>query len=131
MFKKGEKVSYISDWDRKGTVVTREAIVYSCGKKQMILTCAISGKEIGRNFKPQVAEAGETGTYKLLEGDALQAAAMLVAEKVLEKERAHFARCLAIGAGANYDDGIRKQLAQLHDAEVLTRAEADQRISRR
>lgn len=52
-FTKGEQVTLISSWDNKGTVTFRDAVVYSCGKKQMVLTDAVSGEEIGRHFVPE------------------------------------------------------------------------------
>ena len=51
-FKKGQEVWLIQSWNGKDTVSITPAVVYSCGKKQMILTHAETGAELGRNFAP-------------------------------------------------------------------------------
>ena len=58
-FKKGDRVTRICDWDGRGTVAIREAIVHSCGAKRLILTDAESGEEIGRNFRPVRSDPSE------------------------------------------------------------------------
>lgn len=52
-FTKGDRVWLINLWSHQDCSFTvREAVVYSCGAKQMILTDPATGKEIGRNFLP-------------------------------------------------------------------------------
>lgn len=60
-FKKGDAVTYLASWDNKGTVAYRHAVVHSCGSKQMILTDAVSGQEIGRHFAPVKGDADKVG----------------------------------------------------------------------
>lgn len=115
-FNKGDEVTYISDWDRKGTVFFRHAIVYSCGKKQMVLTDAETGEEMGRHFRPYRAETGNAGTFARMTDDEAAAAALALAENILARETAHFERCLQNDtAGEGYKNAIRKSMAQLHE----------------
>lgn len=120
-FKKGDEATLIASWDRKGTVCTRQVIVHSCGKKQMVLIDAESGKEIGRHFKPHRAGPGEFGVRPRITGDELREEALACAAAEREREEAHFARCLAGGHGEDYDAAIRKEMAELHDFEVIDR----------
>lgn len=52
MFTKGQRVNLIRNWDGKGTFFVTSAVVYSCGKKKMVLTNEKTGEELGRNFLP-------------------------------------------------------------------------------
>lgn len=121
-FKKGDLVTYINDWDRKGTVTFRHAIVYSCGMKQMVLTDAETGEEMGRNFRPQIGEI--TGTFPRMSDDEARAAGIRLAEVILANERAHFERCLERGHGAAYDAAVRKDLDALHEPRAISYGEA-------
>lgn len=115
-FNKGDEVTYISDWDRKGTAFFRHAIVYSCGKKQMVLTDAETGEEMGRNFTPARAEVGRAGTFTRMTDAEAAAAALTLAANVLVSETAHFERCLQDNtASKGYKNAIHKNLAALHE----------------
>lgn len=119
-FKKGDAVFLISDWDRKGTVRIIEARVYSCGKKQMILTSATTGKELGRHFWPQaeLEFSRKRGTGFAIKGtDRTEAEAMALkfAADVLAAEQARH--------GEGYDRLIRKEREMLHDPSFLWRDE--------
>jgi hypothetical protein len=61
-FTKGDRVFHLDEADREGGAFYAEAIVYSCGNKRMVLTCADTGRELGRNYAPAVAEFGTVGT---------------------------------------------------------------------
>jgi len=120
-FTKGDLVHYVSDWDRKGTVTIRAAIVHSCGKKQMVLTDAETGEEMGRHFKPVRAERGNGGTYPRLDADEIEAIAYEVAENILAAERARLTHChdvVGATAGQGYRDAIKKDLDALHEPRV-------------
>lgn len=128
-FTKGQEVTYIASWDDKGSVFYRHAVVYSCGKKQMVLTDAVTGAEMGRNFKPEVGTT-ETrwegncvysagGTFPRVYGEELQALCLKIAEASLHQQRDHFARSLSGGWGESYDAVIRKQIAELHEPRVV------------
>lgn len=130
-FKKGQEVTYIADYDRKGTVYFFHAVVHSCGKKQMVLTDAKTGKERGRHFAPRVGSTvteienntykAAGGTFPRLEGEQLQEVAMQIAAEVQKTQREHFARCLAAGHGESYDAAIRRQIEELHELRVIER----------
>jgi hypothetical protein len=132
VFKKGDKVTYIADWDRKGTVYFQQAVVYSCGKKQMVLTDEKTGNEMGRHFKPELGSTenrvgtnGGTymagGVWPRLTAEEATEIGMKVAASIREFEDAHFARCLAGNHGEAYDRGIRESMAKLHDLKVIER----------
>jgi hypothetical protein len=116
-FNKGDEVTYINDWDRKGTTYFRHAIVYSCGKKQMVLTDAETGEEMGRHFTPARAEIGGSGTFARMTDAEATAAALALAENILISETAHLERCLQFNdtAGEGYKNAIRKSIAALHE----------------
>ena len=116
-FNKGDEVTYINDWDRKGTTYFRHAIVYSCGKKRMVLTDAETGEEIGRHFTPARAEIGGSGAFACMTDAEATAAALALAENILISETAHLERCLQFNdtAGEGYKNAIRKSIAALHE----------------
>lgn len=123
-FNKGDEVTYISDWDCKGTTFFRHAIVYSCGKKQMVLTDAETGAEMGRNFCPERAEIGCVGTFARMTDAEATAAALALAENIIANEAARFERCLQDDtAGEGYKNAIRKDLAQLHAPRAASYSE--------
>lgn len=116
-FKKGDEVTYINDWDRKGTAFYRNAVVYSCGKVQMVLTDAETGEEIGRHFKPAIGEL--TGTFpRMTEAEAIEQC-LKVGASVVEAETKRLNHCLKVSEencwGTGYDASIRKDLAALHE----------------
>lgn len=137
-FKKGEKVTVISSWDRKGTAIYRHAIVYSCGNKQMVLTDEATGEEIGRHFSPCVGSLEYTikqhngwqsaspagGTFKRMTDEEALEACLKVGAADVEYQTAHYERCLAGGHGEGYNNAIRKDLAMLHEPRAMSHAEA-------
>lgn len=135
-FKKGDLVTFIADWDRKGTVYYRQAVVYSCGTKKMVLTDEATGGELGCNFKPQVGSlvsftaelpngfkvrtpAG--GTFPRMTDEEAEAACLAVAASIRKDEEEHYARCLAGDHGEAYDAGIRKEIERFHEFRALKR----------
>lgn len=133
-FTKNQHVTLISDWDRKGTVTFRHAVVYACGAKRMILTDPETGNEIGRNFRPAVGKLENSlvngcyympgGTFPRMTDEQAIEAGLKVAAAIQQYEREHFARCLAGGHGESYDASIRKGIAELHDLRVIPYSEA-------
>ena len=119
-FTKGQRVTVIGDWDRKGTVWVRHATVHSCGTKVLRLTCDVTGDEFGDEYAPVVAEQGRCGVRHRLDGSSLEAEAMAVAKHQLEAERKHLTECRdRNAAGPNpcrhYAAGTNASLAALHD----------------
>jgi len=118
-FNKGDEVTYISDWDRKGTTYFRHAVVYSCGKKQMVLTDAETGEDMGRHFRPERAEIGEAGTFTRMTDEEATAAALALADHILARETARFERCLQNDtADEGHKNAIRRNIAALHEPRV-------------
>lgn len=119
-FKKGDLVTYLNDWDRKGTVTFRHAIVHSCGAKQMVLTDAKTGEEMGRHFAPELGTIGKPGTFPRMTTEEAQAAGLELANTILANERAHFTRCLNNpNTSEQYKAAVRKDLDSLHGPAVL------------
>jgi len=120
-FNKGDEVTYISDWDRKGTVYFRHAVVYSCGEKQMVLTDAETGEEMGRHFDPVRAEIGDAGTFARMTDAEAAAAALFLADSILIRETLHYHRCLQNEtAGEAYKNAIRRDLVALHEPRAAS-----------
>lgn len=123
-FKKGQRVTVLGDWDRKGTVYIRHATVHSCGSKVLRLTCDRTGDEFGREFPPQIAGPGEVGVRPFLSGEALQAEAAAVAEKVLADQRKSITACIEMNPGeARYIAAMKQDLAELHAPRVAMYSE--------
>ena len=119
MFTKGQKVTYIRDWDRKGTVTINQLVVHSCGKKQMILVDENGKKFSGQNFLPKNEQYWGGVVVDRLEGDEAEKLAIEVAEKIIKKEMAHYNRCLEGGHGEGYDEVIRENIAKIHSPEFI------------
>jgi hypothetical protein len=117
-FNKGDAVTIISSWDRKGTVTFRHGVVHSCGTKVMRIFDAFKGDEIGGAFRPVRAQAGEFGVYPGMTDAEATEAGIACAAAEQASQRAHFDRCLAQGHGAGYDAGIRKHIDELHQLEA-------------
>jgi hypothetical protein len=121
-FTKGEAVTFLGDWDRKGSAFFRHAVVYSCGAKQMVLTDAVTGEEIGRHFKPVKAEGAEEGTRARMTDEEAAALTLVIGAAVVASETAHFNNCLARHPdNAGYCASIRKSLSELHEPRTINR----------
>lgn len=93
-FKKGEAVTLVRNWNSKGEFAVTAAIVYSCGAKQMVLTDAETGYELGRNFLP--TEKQYSRALVLKAGVDAQAVALECAKKFIADEIAEYERRLTI-----------------------------------
>lgn len=113
-FKKGQRVVHFGSWDDKGTVYFRQAIVYSCGKKQMILHCEVKGDEIGRHFDPIAAEGVDFGTRPAMTDEEAEALAMELAAAYIAKEAAA-AQMRADKFDQHYRHLHLKRIAELHE----------------
>ena len=110
-FAKGDTVTLFGDWDRRGSVYYRHAVVYACGPKRMTLTCQETGDELGRNFDTHYALVTPRMTEAEAVAHALQLAALL-----LESEREHFQRCLLRhSTDTGYCASIQRSLDALHE----------------
>lgn len=106
MHKKGDKVTYIERWNAVGDFYTRDATVYSCGKKRMVLTDDVTGEEFGREMNP----TSETVVPRAAATPALIAERMRTWRN---DEIARLRHCLTINGGARYEENIRRTLAAL------------------
>lgn len=86
-FNKGQLVTVFGDWNRRGTVYFRHAVVFSCGKKQMVLTDEATGEEMGRHFAPVMGDM--LGTFPRMTDAEAHAHAAKVGAWIIEREKAH------------------------------------------
>lgn len=114
-FTKGQHVTVLVNWDRKGTVAYYHAAVHSCGAKRMVLYSSVTGDEIGREFSPD-----NPYIVPRLTDAALTQFGLATAETFLREEREHLNRCLNnTTAGEGYLRAIRADLAKLHEPRVI------------
>jgi len=110
VFKKGQRVTLITKWDSKGTFTLTPAVVYSCGAKQMVLTHATTGVELGRHYLPKreqysfglVIDASEDA-----EAVALAQAAAWIANEIADYED-RMARPVFADNSEAYKNGVRQ-----------------------
>lgn len=119
-FKKGDLVTRIIDWDHKGTVVYCHAVVYSCGNKQMVLTCAETGEELGRNFAPTMGTPERGGVFPRMTDEAAMEMGLAMATRVAADLTARLTASLNGNHGAAYEAEVRKALAEDRTPRVTT-----------
>lgn len=125
MFTKGQRVTLLCDWDRKGTVTIRQDLtVYSCGTKRMVLVDEAGVKFGEAGFLPQEDQGlGRKVIARVRDEDA-EALALAMAEDVLAYQREHFARCLARHPDdAGYCSSIRRSITELHEPRTRRHGE--------
>jgi hypothetical protein len=123
-FKKSEPVTFIASWDDKGTFYYRHAVVYSCGKKEMILTDAATGEEMGRRFRPVVGinEDGFAGCVRRLTDAEAEAACLKLAARFVADRRALYTELAdSTKHGRGYADAMKRNLAELHEPQAIKR----------
>ena len=114
-FKKGDKVTIISDWDKKGTCSYQDAIVHSCGKKQMVLTCAETGKELGHHFRPERDQYGRAAVFPRMTRDEAIAATLSFAKVIVENEIVQANNRLSQHTDERDEAFWRKYLQEIHE----------------
>ena len=126
MFKKNQKVFYISAWDDKATVRIIPAIVEACGKKQMTLR-AEDGAMLGNNFRPQECQNGSrmdrAPVSLVLAADAfasreeIEARALVQAAYFRELQIEHYEeRAAHSSTNVHYIASMEKSLAEVRAA---------------
>ena len=123
-FTKGQKVTHLASWDSKGTVTYRDAIVHSCGTKQMVLTDEATGQEMGRRFSPEMGSLERVNLYlgatfpRMTEEEAI-AASLKFGGLVVEYQRKHYAACLSSSTNARYKAAIEAEASELHEPRAM------------
>jgi hypothetical protein len=123
-FTKGQKVTLIGSWDNKGSVYFSQAVVHSCGKKQMILTDETTGEEIGRHFRPAVGSLDTVtsfnweGTFDRLSDDDAAALCLSAGAAVIVAVKAEIANVRRHSGDANYR---WEEIEALHEPRALKR----------
>lgn len=127
-FNKGEKVTYIASADGKGTFYFQQAIVESCGTKQMVLRNAETGELMGRHFMPEVGiDHSSTvritnGTFKYLSDEEAVDVCLQEAAIYLKWKRAGIEKSIASAAiGSPYAEAMKDELGKLHYPEAIKR----------
>jgi len=125
-FTKGQLVTRLAQWDHEGTVTYRHAVVYSCGVKRMVLTDAVTGEEIGRNFRPEIGDVdnvpahGWEGTFPRMTDEEAAELSLKVAAKIITALHEHYAERLAKwGDDRDYAAAMRAQEARIHEPRAI------------
>lgn len=127
-FNKGDLVTLIGSWDNKGTVSYRDAIVHSCGKKQMVLTCATTGEELGRHYAPargsldKVTGFNWLGVWPRQSREEAEALCLEAGALVIKAVREHLAeRRVRYADDKKFLAALDREEAQLHEPRALDR----------
>lgn len=141
-FKKGDRVTFYSNWDRKGTVKMTRLTVHAAGQKEMTLVDDAGVKYAGHHFRPQVLQAGHvlptddirgySEVHHRMDDAAETALALQLGERFVAYERDHYARCLQMHTGPE-NDGYRKAITAdlngLHEPRAISEAEAKAEVA--
>jgi hypothetical protein len=114
-FKKGQPVTFLQTWSwTTGEVKIVELIVYSCGKKQMVLVDEKGEKFQGTHFAPQVEQGRPGRVLPRLSKAEAEAAALEWSAQLIKAEIEHINRCLIhyATAGEGYLTCMRAKLAR-------------------
>jgi len=118
-FTKGQAVTYIVNFDENGLFVFRQAVVYSCGKKQMVLTDATTGEEIGRHFRPELG-GKNGGTFPgMTDGQAIARCEELAAAYLVEQAAFLLRLSRTTEFGAAYAQHMAEKLGELGEARGM------------
>jgi hypothetical protein len=129
-FAKGAEVTLFNGYDSKGTIIYNHAVVYSCGAKQMVLTDAATGNELGRHFAPVCAteedattrsySVGYEATFPRLTDEEATRIGLLMAARMIVNETAHYENCLSRHADYEaYCEAVRRDMALMHEPRVM------------
>jgi len=117
-FNKSDKVTFINDWDRKGTFYFQHAVVYSCGNKQMVLTDATSGEEMGRHYAPEHGEI--IGTFPRMTDEEATAHCLKAAADYVAAQPEYYERMIKNNSerypeDRYYEKSMRADLEKIHE----------------
>jgi len=126
-FNKGDLVTYIKNWDRKGTFVYQDFIVYSCGMKEMILTNPVTGEQEGRTFRANREvdmygnEIFNSGTWPRLSNEKAIEVTLEKAEAFLANEVVRLTRCIENNSEEKgYCDSLQRDLDNHHAPRAIS-----------
>lgn len=130
-FKKGQLVTVLGTWDGKGTVFYQQAIVYSCGKKQMVLTDEATGEELGARFyNPRIGDVSEArgngghwqGVFPRMSDAEAELLCLEAGALMLIAYNEHFDfRIKQWGSNLQYKASMEKSRAELHEPRAVKR----------
>lgn len=123
MFTKGQAVTTIGNANYKGAMIIREAFVYSCGKKQMILCDAAGEKFRGMLFNPTIKQGSFYEVHPRLSQEDAETRALEIGKELIAYERARLLQCLERGNGRNdrgYVTAIQRDLDELPGEPTFT-----------
>lgn len=121
-FTKGQAVTFLQNWDSKGTVRIVDLTVYSCGKKQMVLVDGSGTKFEGRHFYPSETQHSYSRVVARLTKDDAVAAALALGAEVVAGERGRMEKMIAhydYGEQAGYTKAVRRDIAALHEPRAV------------
>jgi hypothetical protein len=121
-FTKGQPVTFLQNWDDKGTVRIVGLTVYSCGKKQMVLVDDVGAKFEGRRFYPGETQHSYSRVVARLTKDDAVAAALALGAEIVAAERDRKEQLIArydFGEQAGYTKAMRRDIAALHEPRAV------------
>lgn len=116
-FKKGQKATRIFSYDGKGTFAYQQAIVYSCGKKRMILIDAKNGEVLGRHFSPDGKDAPYQITLEEMSEEQAKHTALKMAREYVTNRRTELER---LQLSRLNDINYTPMINQLHEPRAET-----------
>lgn len=130
VFNKGDLVTHITNWDRRGTFIFQTAVVYSAGMKQMVLTDEPTGEEMGRNYKPVIGDDDGTGTFHRMTDAEARAHCLKLGAAWIPSFIDSHEKMIAFNkerwpeSGPGYENCMRRDIEQLHDPVGISYEEA-------
>jgi hypothetical protein len=121
-FVKNQEVTYLQNWDSKGTVRIIDLIVYSCGRKQMVLVDATGKKFEGCLFQPTEEQIQYGRVVPRLSPEAALTAALELGATIVALERASMENSIARAGKSethNYTKSMREEIAKLHEPRAV------------
>lgn len=121
IFRKGQKVTLLQNWDHLGSVRIIDLVVYSCGAKQMVLVNEDGSKFGGMNFRPGVDQFGFSKVHPRLTPDAAVAMALDLGAAIVAYRRSGLERRIAKSGKTERDGYIkacRLDLSRLHEPRI-------------
>lgn len=124
MFTKNQPITLFINRNNKGSVQVHDLIIYSCGKKQMVLVNEAGEKFTGANWRPQEEQSSFHRVTPRKTVEEADAYATSLAQHIVASEKARMENCIShygYPEEHGYTRTVRKNIADLHEPRV-TRA---------
>lgn len=119
-FTKGEAVTYLQNWDRKGTVRIVNLVVYSCGKQRMVLVDEAGVKFPGMFFQPVTNQYDFGRVVSRLTAEQAEIEGLRLGAEIASEELRRLKHCIAANVtNKGYIIAINKDIADLHEPRIV------------